>query len=233
MKDLHFKKIMFLSALAVAAHATHAADAGLEGLSNEAANQLNNQAIANFETSQAYHSSGLAGQTGNPGWQAGALTVGSNSSFSSASQSISIGITNNFADISSISSGGSTNLSVGGVVSGDLILHDGGGVSIDAPNPPPNPSLPNIDTAQPYYLSSGLGQTVNPAFQGGTLRVDVASTYPQNFTILFNGSIDAFGLNSTFPGVFSDANIALIPGGQTFTFPGNLKIMNSGRFESF
>ncbi len=66
----------------------------------------------------------------------------------------------------------------------------------------------NIDTAQPYYLASDLGTTVNPVFQGGVLRTDqVNGAYADNFTLDGSGSntIDLAGAASTFSGVFSDA----------------------------
>ena len=80
----------------------------------------------------------------------------------------------------------------------------------------------NIDTAQPFYLGSGLGTSVNPVFQGGTLRLDQANgAYSQNFTLdgSATNTIDQFGNNSTFSGVFSDAVSGT---------PGNLTLANSG-----
>ena len=80
----------------------------------------------------------------------------------------------------------------------------------------------NIDTFAPYYLASALGVTVNPVFQGGTLRMDQpGATYAQDFTLDGSGTntIDQFGNNSTFSGVFSDAT----PG-----TPGAVIIANSG-----
>jgi hypothetical protein len=79
----------------------------------------------------------------------------------------------------------------------------------------------DIDTAQPFYLASAIGFSVNPVFQGGTLRMDQQDvTYTQDFTL--NGSltnrIDQFGNNSTFSGVFSDAVSGT---------PGNIIIANS------
>ncbi len=80
----------------------------------------------------------------------------------------------------------------------------------------------NIDTAQPFYLGSGIGTSVNPVFQGGTLRMNVPNgTYPQNFTLdgSATNTINQDGNTSTFSGVFSNANAAV---------PGNLTIANSG-----
>ena len=80
----------------------------------------------------------------------------------------------------------------------------------------------NIDTAQPFYLGSGIGTSVNPVFQGGTLRMNVPNgTYPQNFTLdgSATNTIDQDGNGSTFSGIFSNANA---------TVPGNVTIANSG-----
>lgn len=79
----------------------------------------------------------------------------------------------------------------------------------------------NIDTAAAFYLASGLGVTVNPVFQGGTLRMDQPNaTYAQNFTLdgSTTNTIDQFGNVSTFSGVFSDAVAGT---------PGNITIANS------
>jgi hypothetical protein len=83
------------------------------------------------------------------------------------------------------------------------------------------PITNNIDTAQPFYLASNLGLTVNPVFTGGTLQMNQpGATYAQNFTL--DGSptntIDEFGNASFFSGVFSDA----VPG-----TPGNIIIADS------
>ena len=76
----------------------------------------------------------------------------------------------------------------------------------------------NIDTAQAYYLSSGLSNTVNPTFQGGMLRVDAPGNYTPSFSInASGGTIDGYGQTAIFSGVFSDA-----PGTQ-----GALTIINS------
>ena len=75
----------------------------------------------------------------------------------------------------------------------------------------------NIDTAQPFYVTSGLGTTVNPVFQGGVLRVDQAGgVYASNFTLDGSGSntIDPAGLAATFSGVFFDA-VSGTPGSLT------------------
>jgi autotransporter-associated beta strand protein len=80
----------------------------------------------------------------------------------------------------------------------------------------------NIDTAQPSYAASGLGFSVNPVFQGGTLVLDQpGATYSQNFTLDGSGKnrIDQTGNRATFSGAISDAT----PG-----TPGSIIIANSG-----
>ena len=65
-----------------------------------------------------------------------------------------------------------------------------------------------IDTNAPYYPSSGLGTSVLPDFQGGTLRIDQSgATYNQDFTVEnFSGNtIDFFGHSVTLSGVLSGA----------------------------
>lgn len=67
-------------------------------------------------------------------------------------------------------------------------------------------SVPNIDTAVSNYTSSQLAAgTVNPAFEGGTLRMSAAGEVANNFTINSSGgTIDTNGLTATFSGVLSD-----------------------------
>ena len=68
----------------------------------------------------------------------------------------------------------------------------------------------NIDTAQPAYLASGLGTTVNPVFEGGVLKTDQpGATYVQGFTLDGSGTntIDLAGATTTFSGSFSDASV--------------------------
>jgi autotransporter-associated beta strand protein len=77
-----------------------------------------------------------------------------------------------------------------------------------------------IAAGQTYFLSN-VGTTVIPAFQGGTLQVDVnGNTYGQNFTI--DGSptnrLDQRGNSAVLSGVLSDA----VPG-----TPGQLTVANS------
>jgi fibronectin-binding autotransporter adhesin len=66
----------------------------------------------------------------------------------------------------------------------------------------------DIDTAQPAYLASGLGTTVNPAFRGGVLKTDQpGGAYAHSFTLDGSGAntIDQAGATTTFSGTFSDA----------------------------
>ena len=93
---------------------------------------------------------------------------------------------------------------------GSAVATPGGGV----------PTSSDIDTAQASYLASNVGATVNPAFVGGTLLVDQAGTYTQDFTVDASGTnnLDQGGLTATFSGAFSDAN----------GVAGNLIIANSG-----
>lgn len=71
------------------------------------------------------------------------------------------------------------------------------------------------------YLASNLGGSVNPAFQGGTLKVDQSgNTYAQAITLGGSGSntIDQAGGRAIFSGSFSNA---------TSGSPGTLVITNS------
>lgn len=66
---------------------------------------------------------------------------------------------------------------------------------------------PNIDTAQGYYLASNLGQNVNPAFTGGTLKIDNTTPITQNITIdNSGGTIDINGQTTTMSGSLSNAS---------------------------
>jgi autotransporter-associated beta strand protein len=75
-------------------------------------------------------------------------------------------------------------------------------------------------TGSPHAASGLAGGTLNPAFDGGALKMDTAQgAYAQNFTLSANGgTIDQNGNASTFSGVISDA----AAGGGTLT------IANSG-----
>jgi autotransporter-associated beta strand protein len=89
-----------------------------------------------------------------------------------------------------------------------------------------------IDTAQPSYLSSGLGTTVAPDFQGGTLQISNSGTISQNFVIeAFAGNtIDPHGFAVTFVGTLTGPGSIAInstsaggvvvfsnPGGSTYS----------------
>gem|GEM_PF-1000071 len=69
------------------------------------------------------------------------------------------------------------------------------------------PGTPNIDTAAASYAASGLGTSVNPAFEGGTLLADAASVV-SDFTLSnAGGTIQAQdGVGATFSGVISNAS---------------------------
>ncbi|MBB4200823.1 uncharacterized protein with beta-barrel porin domain [Rhodoblastus sphagnicola] len=90
------------------------------------------------------------------------------------------------------------------------------------------------------FVASSLGVYVMPSFQGGTLTMDQAGTYSQNFTLDNSGTskINQNGNNSTFTGNFTNATTggALIIantglggsvtfGGQS-TYTGITKIQN-------
>jgi fibronectin-binding autotransporter adhesin len=65
-----------------------------------------------------------------------------------------------------------------------------------------------IDTAQPFYNQSDVGTTVNPDFQGGTLRDNVNAVTDNNTYNVENfptNTIDEFGNTVTFTGAFSGA----------------------------
>nr|WP_294505112.1 autotransporter domain-containing protein [uncultured Rhodopila sp.] len=81
----------------------------------------------------------------------------------------------------------------------------------------------NIIPAATQWASSALGITLNPVFEGGTLRLDEAgATYAQNFTLnnAATNTIDQYGNTVTFSGVFSDA-VAGTPGNIVFTNTGS------------
>jgi autotransporter-associated beta strand protein len=65
-----------------------------------------------------------------------------------------------------------------------------------------------IDTNQAFYLQSNVGTTVNPDFQGGTLRDDQnGATDANGYTVenFSTNTIDAFGNQTTFTGNFTGA----------------------------
>ena len=75
----------------------------------------------------------------------------------------------------------------------------------------------NITSAGSPHLGAGLGTTLNPVFDGGTLQLDNSGlAVSQDFTVnSTNGTIDTAGLTSTMGGVLSG------PGGLTFTNSGS------------
>lgn len=68
-------------------------------------------------------------------------------------------------------------------------------------------SIPDIDTAQPFYTTTALaGGLVNPVFVGGTLRADTANAVTNAFTVQSaGGTIDTNGFNVLFSGAFTGA----------------------------
>jgi autotransporter-associated beta strand repeat len=93
--------------------------------------------------------------------------------------------------------------------------------------------MSSIDTSAPYYLSSQLGITVRPDFQGGTLRIDeINPTYGQDFNVeAYPGNtIELSGGQVTFSGVFSGAgSLQQIGNGTTiltgtYTYAGDTTI---------
>ncbi|WP_107855138.1 autotransporter outer membrane beta-barrel domain-containing protein [Neisseria weaveri] len=81
--------------------------------------------------------------------------------------------------------------------------------------PVPPVTKSNIDLKKPFYDGSQLGITVNPAFEGGTLRTDKEGMYASNFTINpLGGRINADGKATRFVGTFADLDAA---GSGTFT----------------
>jgi autotransporter-associated beta strand protein len=75
-------------------------------------------------------------------------------------------------------------------------------------------TAPSNITAGLTFFVSDLGGVVNPAFAGGTLQIDVAGVYGQNFTLDASGTntIDQRGRSAIFTGTFSDATVG-VPGG--------------------
>ena len=84
------------------------------------------------------------------------------------------------------------------------------------------PGRTPIDMAQPFYLASELGVTVDPTFVGGTLKMDQANgVYAEDFTLanMATSTIDPNGNDVTFNGVFSDA-VSGTPGRIVIGVPG-------------
>lgn len=85
---------------------------------------------------------------------------------------------------------------------------------------PPPPVATDISGAGNSYMSSNLGTTVNPVFDGGTLQVSSAGNITNNFTVNSNnGVINQNGVASNFTGVISNAVSGT---------PGSMTISNSG-----
>jgi fibronectin-binding autotransporter adhesin len=102
---------------------------------------------------------------------------------------------------------------------------DHGGVLV-----PVAPGATDIIAAGSPYLAAGLGTSVNPVFDGGTLRLDSSGPiFSQNFAVnITNGTIDAAGLHSTMSGVLSG------PGGLTFMDSiggGSIALANADLYE--
>jgi fibronectin-binding autotransporter adhesin len=87
---------------------------------------------------------------------------------------------------------------------------DQGGVLVP---PPPTVTATDIVSVGSPFAAAGLGTTLNPVFDGGTLQLDGSGpVFAQDFAVnATNGTIDAAGLDSTLSGVLSG------PGGLTFT----------------
>ncbi|MGK8642546.1 autotransporter outer membrane beta-barrel domain-containing protein [Brucella anthropi] len=94
---------------------------------------------------------------------------------------------------------------------GSFIITDNGEIVVPG-------TATDIDSNAPSYNASGLGDTVNPAFTGGTLVTDENNaSYSNNFTLDGSPSntIDASGNHSNLTGGFSDADPSQ-PGQITF-----------------
>lgn len=80
--------------------------------------------------------------------------------------------------------------------------------SAPAPQSLPIEITGNVNGGSGINLTTNLGSSINPVFQGGTLTVDRNNgTITQNFTLDGSPSntIDANGNNATFSGVFADS----------------------------
>jgi fibronectin-binding autotransporter adhesin len=104
---------------------------------------------------------------------------------------------------------------------------DVGGVLVPVPPPPPTT---DIVAAGSPHLAAGLGTTLNPVFDGGTLQLDNSGlAVSQAFTVnSTNGTINTAGLTSTLGGVLSG------PGGLTFANSGsggNVTLTNSNTYQ--
>ena len=78
----------------------------------------------------------------------------------------------------------------------------------------------NITASGSPYYTANLGTTVNPVFDGGTLKVSAAGSVTQAFTITSNnGVIDQNGVASNFTGNITNSGVGI---------NGKLTIVNSG-----
>ncbi len=70
-----------------------------------------------------------------------------------------------------------------------------------------NYTATTINTAAPYYVSSALGSSLLPAFEGGVLRIDQSGSISQNFTLdtSTTNTIDSYGHLAVFSGNFTNA----------------------------
>jgi len=64
------------------------------------------------------------------------------------------------------------------------------------------PGVAPIDTKQSFYVASGVtGGTISPDFQGGTLRIDTATVFGQNFLVeSTGGTVDTYKNTALFSG---------------------------------
>jgi autotransporter-associated beta strand protein len=101
-----------------------------------------------------------------------------------------------------------TNVGIWAAQNGGGIINTQASSSINFPYATATLASSNISGSGTVYLASNLGSSVNPAFSGGTLQMNVAGgSYNQNFTVdtSTTNTIDQYGNASTFTGVFSDA----------------------------
>ena len=82
------------------------------------------------------------------------------------------------------------------------------------------PSSTDISTAGIVYISSNLGSSVNPVFDGGSLQVAAPGTITNSFTVNTNGGvIDQNGVASTLSGNITDSGAGV---------HGKITIVNNG-----
>jgi autotransporter-associated beta strand protein len=93
-----------------------------------------------------------------------------------------------------------------------------GYVNTSPPPPPPPPTPINASTGD---VTSNLGGSLEPIFNGGTLIADSSGLFSQAFTVnaVSGNTINANGNTPTFSGVFSGAGGLIITGGAV-TFSG-------------